>query len=339
MKSGHIRKNRLEEILHAIREVKVAILGDLCVDIYWHADMRLSTLSRETPHFPLPIVEERFSLGAGGNVAANVSALLPAKVIAIGVRGDDWRGGILTQELKKWGMDDAFVLEDPQRTTFAYCKPLRKGISDVEYEDPRLDFINHHPISEKTEQKLILSLESIKDRVDAIVVSDQFIYGCVTPRVREAVCALAKNRLVVVDSRENIGLFPGAFLKPNEVEGERALGTEAKALRKNDFARALAEKTGSRVLMTMGAQGSVYSDGHDVQRFAPWAVKGPVDIVGAGDAFLSGFSCALAAGATVSEAADFGGLCSAVTIQKIGITGTASSEEIIDTYNNRSNEE
>jgi rfaE bifunctional protein kinase chain/domain len=339
MKSDHISKKRHEEILHAIRNVKIGILGDLCVDIYWHADMRLSSLSRETPHFPLPIVKERFSLGAGGNVAANVAALQPEKVIAIGMKGCDWRGNILTQELKRWGMDDTYVLEDPQRTTFAYCKPMRKGISDVEYEDPRLDFINHHPLCEQTEKKLITALESIKDRVDAIVVSDQFTHGCVTPRVREAVCALSKSRLVVVDSRENIGMFPGAFLKPNEVEGERALGTEAKTLRKDDYARALAEKTGSRVLMTLGTEGSVYSDGHDVQRFAPWAVKGPVDIVGAGDTFLSGFSCALAAGAAVSDAADFGGLCSAVTISKIGITGTASPEEIMNTYDDLLREE
>ena len=145
-------------------------------------------------------------------------------MIAIGVKGCDWRGGILTSELKRWGMDDTCVLEDPQRTTFAYCKPLRKGISDVEYEDPRLDFINHQPVSERTEQKLILALESIKDSVDAVVVSDQFTHGCVTPRVREAVCALSQSRLVVVDSRENIGMFPGAFLKPNEVEGGKCAG-------------------------------------------------------------------------------------------------------------------
>ena len=91
--------------------------------------------------------------------------------------------------------------------------------------------------------------------------------------------------------------------------------------------------------MTLGAEGSVFSDGNAMQRFSTWAVNGPVDIVGAGDTFLSGFSCALAAGATVSEAADFGGLCSAITIQKIGITGTASPEEIMKAYEKQSGEE
>ena len=336
MKAGHISKSRLEEILQVIQKVRIGVLGDFCVDIYWHADMRRSALSYETPHFPLPVVREEFSLGAGGNVAANIANLKPEKVIAIGVRGSDWRGDILTSALKRWNIDDTNVLEDPEHTTFAYCKPIRKGISDVEYEDPRIDFINSDPISEETEQKLILALESIEDSVDAIVVCDQFIHGCVTARVREAVCDLSRSRLVTVDSRDNIGLFRGVFLKPNEMEGEKALGidTPDKDLAKEHYALELARKTGSRVLMTLGEKGSVYSDGNAVQRIFPWPVTGPVDIVGAGDTFLSGFSCALAAGATVNEAADFGGLCSAITISKIGVTGTASPDEIMDAYDN-----
>jgi bifunctional ADP-heptose synthase (sugar kinase/adenylyltransferase) len=51
--------------------------------------------------------------------------------------------------------------------------------------------------------------------------------------------------------------------------------------------------------------------------------------VGAGDTFLSGFALALAAGAARPEAAYFAGLCGEVTIQKIGMTGTASAEEIL----------
>ncbi len=49
--------------------LRVAVLGDFCLDMYWHADMRRSVLSRETPHFPLPVVKERFSPGGAGNVA------------------------------------------------------------------------------------------------------------------------------------------------------------------------------------------------------------------------------------------------------------------------------
>lgn len=34
------------------KNARIGIIGDFCVDIYWHADMRKSELSRETPHYP-----------------------------------------------------------------------------------------------------------------------------------------------------------------------------------------------------------------------------------------------------------------------------------------------
>lgn len=63
------------------KNARIGIIGDFCVDIYWHADMRKSELSRETPHYPLPIVGERVYLGAGGNVAANLAALAPKELL------------------------------------------------------------------------------------------------------------------------------------------------------------------------------------------------------------------------------------------------------------------
>ena len=49
---------------------KIGIVGDFCMDVYWHADMTRSLLSRETPRFPLPVVREEFFGGAAANVAA-----------------------------------------------------------------------------------------------------------------------------------------------------------------------------------------------------------------------------------------------------------------------------
>ena len=56
---------------------RIGVIGDFCLDVYWHADMTKSELSRETPHFPLPIVQERLSPGGAGNVVANLLALKP----------------------------------------------------------------------------------------------------------------------------------------------------------------------------------------------------------------------------------------------------------------------
>ena len=65
-----MNRERFVSILENISNARVGLLGDFCVDIYWHADMTKSELSRETPHYPLPVVRERVYPGAGGNDVA-----------------------------------------------------------------------------------------------------------------------------------------------------------------------------------------------------------------------------------------------------------------------------
>jgi sugar/nucleoside kinase (ribokinase family) len=57
-------------------------------------------------------------------------------------------------------------------------------------------------------------------------------------------------------------------------------------------------------------------------------VSGPIDIVGAGDATMSGIVAALCSGATVPEAGEIGCLAAGVTIRQVGTTGTASRDQI-----------
>jgi sugar/nucleoside kinase (ribokinase family) len=59
-----------------------------------------------------------------------------------------------------------------------------------------------------------------------------------------------------------------------------------------------------------------------------YAVRGPIDIVGAGDSTSAAIACAVAAGAGLEEAAAFGNLVASVTIQQLGTTGTASPEQV-----------
>ena len=323
---------RLTALLDAMQGVRAGLLGDVCLDVYWEADMRRSELSRETPHFPLPIVGERMQPGAGGNAALNLASLGLARVSVAGVVGQDWRAGELVRCLG--GIDASRLVTTPRVVTNAYCKPMRRGLSHVVYEDPRLDFANYAPPDACDEQALLDALEDLAKHVDVLCVSDQFAYGVVTPRVRARVSALAAEGLrVVVDSRDRIGLFSHAILKPNEIEGVRAAGGELREdMALEDFAahaQALAGISGGPVVMTLGAKGSLVAVGGQTTHIAAAEMTGPLDICGAGDSFLAGLSASLAAGASLPEAACVAGLCSEVTIQKIGMTGTAGREEVL----------
>jgi len=330
-----LSENRLEAILSGIRSVKIALIGDLCLDIYWLADMRRSELSRETPHFPLPVIEERTSPGAGGNVAANVAALEPGRFTALGAIGDDWRGKLLMDAFTSRGIDRTHVITDRDRFTCAYCKPLKQGYSGIPAEDPRIDFENFTPLPAEAEDQLIAALDEISPGIDALCVSDQFRFGCITPRVRERINQLAESGLfVVVDSRDRIGEYRHAFLKPNEIECANALGCELPAglQRAAEITLLLAKRNHSCVAMTFGERGCVLCDGDTRAHVPTLPASPPIDTVGAGDCFLSAFTCALAAGASSPEAASFANLAASVVIRKIGTTGTASSEEIRARY-------
>ena len=162
--------------LEKLGKGRIGVIGDFCLDVYWHADMTKSELSRETPHFPLPIVQERLSPGGAGNVAMNVLALEPKKVYALGVFGDDWRGLALKGLLERAGADVSGVVTDRARVTNTYIKPLRKGYAEnVVYEDPRLDFTNYGPLAAATEAKLLKALDAMAKVTHDICLFTAFI--------------------------------------------------------------------------------------------------------------------------------------------------------------------
>jgi len=328
-------RERLEELLKRMSKISVGVLCDVCLDVYWHADLRISQLSRETPHFPLPVRSERMSLGGGGNVAVNLAALRPKSVSLFSAIGNDWRGSELMKLLVAQNIGVSGVIADDRLITNAYIKPIRHGISSVAYEDPRLDFANTRRLPHEVEDAVIDVLEKAAGNLDVLCVSDQMTFGVITERVREYIAELSGSGLrVVADSRANIGKFSGVILKPNEMEGALAAGLNPDELQTpEDYARVaavLAEKAGCPVFMTIGAQGSLYVDDMQAWHMPSHKIDGPIDIVGAGDSSLSGFAISLAANAEPWEAAYIAGLCSEVTVQQTGITGSASAEQILE---------
>ncbi|MBQ9366536.1 MAG: bifunctional hydroxymethylpyrimidine kinase/phosphomethylpyrimidine kinase [Victivallales bacterium] len=320
-------------ILQSIPKLRVGVIGDFCLDVYWHADMRLSELSRETPHFPLPIVEERLSPGGAGNVAANLRALRPASVPCVGLVGKDWRGTALLETLEAIGCDTTALLPSYARVTNTYIKPLRKGMTDVVYEDPRLDFTNYTPTSPEDEERLLHALEQLAPELDILCVCDQMPFGCITPPIRQRITVLGKAGLtVVVDSRDHIADYHHVIIKPNAIEACRAVNspvtTELAPLMQ--AATSLERLTSRPVIITNGDQGCVVCENSVSTHIPAVKVTGEIDICGAGDTFLSAFACAIGAGASLLEAAQLGCRASAITIRKLKMTGTASPEEILN---------
>jgi sugar/nucleoside kinase (ribokinase family) len=169
-------------------------------------------------------------------------------------------------------------------------------------------------------------------KLDALLVMDQVSdadCGVVTARVRERIAALGESnphKLILADSRERIGLFRSVSIKPNQAECSQAVGSGDV----ESGARELARRAGRTVFCTQGERGILVVDPRDssAQRVPAYPVTGPIDIVGAGDSTSAAIASAVAAGASLAEAAAFGNLVASITIQQLGTTGTASPAQV-----------
>jgi sugar/nucleoside kinase (ribokinase family) len=121
-------------------------------------------------------------------------------------------------------------------------------------------------------------------------------------------------------------------MKMNAIELARCTGAEPQAELTTiaTLAKQLAAARQRDVIVTLSERGLLGADpnGH-VEHVPALPVRGPIDIVGAGDAVTANLTAALAAGASLRESLELAAIASSLVIHQLGTTGTASPDEII----------
>ena len=332
-----MESDRLQSILNHFPDLTILVVGDFFLDQYLLIERALGEISIETGLEAHQVVEARRSPGAAGTVTSNLRAMGVA-VAALGVMGDDGEGYELKRALRATGVDVSALVERRDRFTPTYTKPMLREPDGSMHELNRLDIKNRSPLPAEAEDEIILRLRQIVPRVQGVIVADQAQErncGVITDRVRDEITALAQAHPSIVfaaDSRERIGLFRHVILKPNAREATRALYPE----RAVELDRAgveacgaeLARRNGKPVFLTLGADGMVVFHAGGSTHIPACPVRGPIDIVGAGDSTMAGIVAALCSSATLPEAAFIGSLAASVTIHQLGTTGAASRAQI-----------
>lgn len=325
----------IERILTTISRRTIGVLGDLFLDRYLDIDPALNEPSIETGLTAYQVTRVRSYPGAAGTVINNLAALGVGRIVPIAVIGDDGEGYELRQALKALpAVDAGAIIADASRRTPTYTKPML-GTEELN----RLDIKNRTATPPAMEERIIALLEEAWPRLDALIVLDQVSEedcGVVTARVRARLAELASGdpaKFVIADSRERIGLFRNVCVKPNLDEATEAFMPFCAGPidRYNDgaIAHGLAGRSGRAVFCTTGEYGILVANPPEEPRSVPaWPVSGPVDIVGAGDSCSAGITSAMVSGLTHVQAAAFGNLVASITIQQIGITGTATPEQV-----------
>jgi len=314
----------------------IAVFGDICLDKYLYIDAAKDEPSLETGLTAYQVVKKQPVAGAGGTIINNLRAL-DAKVLCVGVIGDDGEGYELEKCLAQVGADTSLLTKSGERCTCTYIKPMRCE-NGREWEMNRQDFKNFTKTPSKVEDALIASLEAAVSQSAAVIVCDQYVEpdcAAVTSRVRGEIARIAGEHPEVIfyaDSRAYIDRFRGCIIKCNDKEILRVCGMKGEAAGEDTIKRLasdLYQKLGKTVYVTMGELGMIVCDSRQAVHVPAFPVRGKLDIVGAGDACNAGIVFALTKGADAVEAGLTGNAASNIAIHQIGTTGMAKLQDII----------
>ncbi len=328
---------RFSAITGRYPSLRIGVVGDFFLDRYLLIDPAKAETSIETGLPVFNVVGVRGQPGAAGTIVNNLVALGVGEVHVVGFRGDDGEGYELRRALASLpGVNLDHFLNAPSRRTPVYCKPLVIEDGKEPRELNRLDSKNWTETPPELQRELAGRVADLAPRVDMILLMDQVDLpetGVVTRPVREAAHASLQKGvvpLVLADSRRGLGDFPALAFKMNAAELARMTGgesTEPGLVRA--WAAELAERNSRPVFVTMAERGIVGAlPGHPPEHVPALPVRGPIDVVGAGDSVTANLAAALAAGAEPREAMELAMAASSLVIHQLGTTGTASIAEI-----------
>ncbi|MGY2959110.1 ribokinase [Pseudomonas sp. TE36184] len=285
---------------------KVVVVGSLNMD--------LVTRACRLPRAGETLIGQSFSTVPGGKGAnqAVASARLGAEVAMIGCVGSDAYGVQLRDALLVEGID---------------CQAVSRvdgssGVALIVVDDSSQNAIVI--VAGSNGELTPASLQA----ADAVLQAADVIVCQLEVPLETVGYALKRGRelgkTVILNPAPASGPLPAQwyasidYLIPNESEATALSGVTVDSLDSAKLAAAQLIKAGAaKVIITLGAQGALFSDGNRVEHLAAPNVKA-VDTTAAGDTFVGGFAAALAHGKSEAEAIRFGQVAAALSVTRAG---------------------
>lgn len=321
-----MKKGGFKKIIDRFSGKKVLIIGDLILDEFLWGDV-----SRISPEAPVPVVwvrSESFMPGGAANVANNIQSL-QAKTYLAGVVGMDERGRTLKEILEGKGVNAEGVFIDSERPTILKTRVIAHHQQVVRIDKEKMDSLNPELISQ-----IIAYVKTVIEDIDAIIIED-YGKGVITPRLLREVLKLAKThkKIITVDPKEeHFHYYKGVTsITPNHHEASRAIGIKVKddksLLR---IGRILLKRLRSEsVLVTLGENGMMLFEKNNRITHIPTEAQDVFDVSGAGDTVIGAFTLALAAGASMIDAARISNIAAGIVVGKVGIA-TVTQKELLN---------
>lgn len=305
------------------------VIGDLIADVYLEG--KISRISREAPVLVLEHTVETVVPGGAANVIYN-AATLGGRVFGIGVIGEDNSGNEIIRLLQAKEVNTEGCYRAANRPTITKTRIIAGGLATVRQHVVRIDKETKEPLTPEAESYLLAKLEVLVKQMDAVVLDD---YGSnsITAKLRETTITLCRRYAIpcIVDSRYNILAYKGVNLvKQNEAELANAVGyaldDETTLIKAGRELLQLLEA--DAVLITRGPDGSTLFEQDGSYAHIPVTNASEVfDVSGAGDTVVATLMLALAAGASLVDAARLANFAAGIVVRKLG-TATTSPEEL-----------
>ena len=318
-----LTRARLDEILERCRGLRVAVVGDLMLDVYL-----VGAVSRISPEAPVPVVavaEEWVALGGAANVAANVVALGAACEL-VGCVGADAAGAQIREALAKLdgGSVHPRLVQDGGRPTTTKTRVVARHQQVVRFDRERDD-----DVGAECAARLEEAVRAAVAGADALVLED-YNKGVLVPSVIRAAIDAAREAGIpcVVDPKfRNFFAFGGATVfKPNAAELSAALGQPLAAEDDGWLEDARRRVGADHLLLTLGEHGMALKGADGPAFRIPTVAREVYDVSGAGDTVTAFVAVALAAGATPREAAVLANLAAGIEVGKPGVATVTPDE-------------
>ncbi len=328
-------KQRAQALLDRARESNIVVLGDVMLDEFLWGDV-----TRISPEAPVPVVDirrESTHLGGAANVLANLLAL-GAQACVIGVVGDDFAGERIRSSVneKSAMQTDGLLVADNSRPTTIKTRIIAQQQMVV-----RADREHRTPVDAQTESRIIAAVKTALASAQALVISD-YDKGVVTPRILSEVLPAAYGRMpVLIDPKmRNFDSYrPATLVTPNHHEALRLANLEEDSdAALQTAARMIRARLGcDAVLITRGDRGMMLFEGERDPVHVETAAREVYDVTGAGDTVIATLAAALAAGASMTEAAVLANHAAGIVVGKLG-TATASADEVLASFQSATNQ-
>ncbi len=311
--------------LRGRRKPRILVVGDMMLDEYiW------GSVERVSPEAPVQVVKvkKKESVPGGAANVVNNLASLGAVVSVAGIIGNDIKGRILRDLLKKQGIKLSSLISSKDVATITKTRVIAHNQQIL-----RVDEESDTPFDSAQKKKMFSAIRKNIKNADGVILSD-YNKGTLDEETAQKIIKLANSlgKKVIVDPKgRDYTKYRGAHIvTPNLKELEESSGVKCDSEKKITAAISASIKKikCGGMLVTRGSDGMtlLIKNGKKVN-FKSCALE-VYDVSGAGDTVIATFSFSLFSGLSPDVSAMISNTSGGIVVEKVG-TAVVTVNEIL----------